>query len=146
MRGSILDSIIKRLLEYHRIDEKGDRGETSLRKVLEYIADILGVSGFDNSGDTKYVLHHKDGIHSNHTLTNLVLMPRGDHIRYHNMLRNKEVDKTSKEALNLFYSEGYANRCVLIGEMLDSMIKSGTEEENKLESVVYDSKVKEEIL
>ena len=98
-----------------------DRGETTLRKVLETIASALKLN--NGGSGRKWCLHHLDGEHSNNAIENLSLMDMSQHSSYHGILRSHNIDIKSDEAKKLL-KENYSKYVIYIGENLLNALNS----------------------
>lgn len=102
------------------------RGDTTLRKTLELVAEKLDIKGFVKG--ERYCLHHYDGDHDNNDLDNLILMPFRRHASFHRTLNTMGISKDSKEALEILKNK-YKNDIIPVGKILSSMIYKNAKEE-----------------
>lgn len=121
----MIEIIVRKLIESRLSESKDEngktiRGETTLRNVLVSIADELNLDRYDR--DTQYELHHLNGRHSDHSLSNLTLLPKDIHSEFNRRLGGRRIKGYDQKAINLF-NEEYEQYCVYVGKALENLIK-----------------------
>ena len=98
---------------------EGDRGQTSLKRVLVSLAHFIYK---DFNKNQNYDIHHINGLHDDNRLSNIALMTHGAHSSYH---RNKKLGKSLSD---------YSKHIIPIGKDIENIVwRQGFDEEPLVE-------------